>query len=142
MKLKKCIVGRPVYFLCRGFRHGRQIRLQLSAAGPTNRPQAKVIKTILIIKIKLWPAAGCEAKAAAEIGSRPLAIIASLLSHLLFYKLVNFSCRHYVTFLFLFSRFFLSCLMQMRWIAHLNCNLEMNLQSTSLVENYTMFDFI
>ena len=52
-------------------RHGSQIRPQLSAAGLTNRPQAKVIKTILIIKLKLWPAAGCEAKAAAEIGSRP-----------------------------------------------------------------------
>ena len=34
-----------------GFRHGSQIRPQLSAAGPTNRPQAKVIKTILIIKL-------------------------------------------------------------------------------------------
>ena len=52
-------------------RHVSQIRPQLSAAGPTNRPQAKVIKTILIIKLKLWPAAGCEAKAVAEIGSRP-----------------------------------------------------------------------
>ena len=48
-------------------RHGSQ----KAAAGPTNRPQTKVIKTIRIIKLKLWPAAGCEAKAAAEIGSRP-----------------------------------------------------------------------
>ena len=30
-------------------RHGSQIRTQLSAAGPTNRLQPKVIKTIIII---------------------------------------------------------------------------------------------
>ena len=49
-----------------------EIRLQLSAASPTNRPQPKVIMTIVIIKLKLWPAAGCEAKVAAELSSRPL----------------------------------------------------------------------
>ena len=54
-------------------RHGSQIRLQLSAASPTNRPQPKVIITIVIIKFKLWPAVGCEAKVAAELSSRPLA---------------------------------------------------------------------
>ena len=58
--------------LANQFRHGSQIRPQLSAAGSTNRPQAKVINTILIIKLKLWLAAGYEANAAAEIGSRPL----------------------------------------------------------------------
>ena len=50
---------------------GSQIRLQFSAAGPTKRPQPKVIKAIIMIKLKLWPAAGCEANAAAEFGSRP-----------------------------------------------------------------------
>ena len=30
--------------------------------------------TIVIIKLKLWPAAGCEAKAAAELSSRPLVV--------------------------------------------------------------------
>ena len=52
------------------FRRGSQIRLQLSTAGPTNRPQLKVIKQW--IKLKLRPAAGSEAKAAAEFGCRPL----------------------------------------------------------------------
>ena len=52
-------------------RHGSQIGLQLSAASPTNRPQHKVIITIVIIKLKLWPAAGCKAKVAAELSSRP-----------------------------------------------------------------------
>ena len=56
---------------CRRIRHGSQIWLQLSAASPTNRPQPKVIITIVIIKLKLWPAAGCEAKVAAELSSRP-----------------------------------------------------------------------
>ena len=55
------------------FRHGSQIRPQLSAASLTNRPQPKVIITIVIIKLKLWPAAGCEAKVAAELSSHPLA---------------------------------------------------------------------
>ena len=50
-----------------GFRHGSQIWPQLSAAGPTNRPQPKIIITIVIIKLKLWLATGCEAKVAAEI---------------------------------------------------------------------------
>ena len=31
-----------------------------------------VIITIVIIKLKLWPAAGCEAKVAAELSSHPL----------------------------------------------------------------------
>ena len=52
-------------------RHGSQILLQLSAAGPTNRPQPKVIKSIIMKSIKLWPAVGCEAKARADFGSRP-----------------------------------------------------------------------
>ena len=52
-------------------RHGSQIRPQLSAASPTNRPQPKVIITIVIIKLKLWPAAGCEAKVAAKLSSSP-----------------------------------------------------------------------
>ena len=56
------------------FRHGSQIRLQISAASPTNRPQPKVIKTIVMIKLKLWPAAGCKAKVAAELSSRPLTL--------------------------------------------------------------------
>ena len=53
-------------------RRGGYIRPQLSAASPTKRPQPKVIITIVIIKLKLWPAAGCEAKVAAELSSRPL----------------------------------------------------------------------
>ena len=55
-------------------RYGGQIWPQLSAASPTNRPQPKVIVTIVIIKLKLWPAAGCEAKVAAELSSRPLSL--------------------------------------------------------------------
>ena len=47
-------------------RLGSQIRPQLSAASPTNRPQPKVIITKVIIKLKLWPAAGCGAEVAAE----------------------------------------------------------------------------
>ena len=52
---------------------GSQIRPQLSAASPTNRPQPKVIITILmmLMKLKLWPATGCEAKVAAELSCRP-----------------------------------------------------------------------
>ena len=42
---------------------------------PTNKPQPKVIITIVIIKLKLWPAAGCEAKLVAELSSRPLPLI-------------------------------------------------------------------
>ena len=50
--------------------HGSQILPQLSAAGPTNRPQPE-IKSIITKTFKLWPAVGCEAKARAEFGSRP-----------------------------------------------------------------------
>ena len=57
--------------LLRLLRYERQIRLHLSAAGPTNRPQSKVTKTMIIEKLKLWPASGCETKAVAEIGSHP-----------------------------------------------------------------------
>ena len=45
---------------------------RFAAASPTNRTQAKVIITIVIIQLQLWPATGCEAKPAAEFGSRPL----------------------------------------------------------------------
>ena len=45
---------------------------RLSVASPTNRPQPKVIKTTEIIKLKLWPAAGFEAKVATEISSYAL----------------------------------------------------------------------
>ena len=53
-------------------RHGRQIQPQLSAASLTNRPQPKVLIAIVIIKLKLWPAACCEAKVVAELSLRPL----------------------------------------------------------------------
>ena len=49
---------------------GAKIRLQSSEANPSNRPQPKVIITIVIIKLKLWPAAGCEAKVGAESSFR------------------------------------------------------------------------
>ena len=49
-------------------RHGSQFRSQLFVASPTNRPQPKFI-IIVIIKLKLWPATGCEAKVAAELSS-------------------------------------------------------------------------
>ena len=46
-----------------------QFRLQISAirvlgdgANPTDMAQPKVIIAIVIINLKLWPAAGCEAK--------------------------------------------------------------------------------
>ena len=55
-------------------RHGSLIRLQLCAASPTNRPQPKVKIKIVIIKLKLWPAAGCEAKVVAELSSHPLGL--------------------------------------------------------------------
>ena len=49
------------------------MRPQLSAAGPTNRPQSKVkTTTTIIIKFKLWLVAGCEAKAATDFGTHPL----------------------------------------------------------------------
>ena len=54
------------------FRHGRQIRLQHSAANPTNRLQPKAIITIVIISCLLWPAAGCAAKVGAKLSFRPL----------------------------------------------------------------------
>ena len=47
------------------------IWLQLSVASLTDRPQPKAIITIVIIRLKLWPAAGCEAKVEAEFSSRP-----------------------------------------------------------------------
>ena len=56
---------------CTTLRYGSQIRPQLSAANPTNRPQHKVIIIIVKIKPKLWPAAGCEAKIAAKVSSHP-----------------------------------------------------------------------
>ena len=56
--------------------HGSQIRPQLSVAGPTNRPQPKVKIPIVIIKLKLWPATGCETKVAAELSSHPYNVIA------------------------------------------------------------------
>ena len=49
--------------------HGRLIRPQLSAASPTNRPQLKVIITKVIIWLKLWLAAGCEATVKAQLSS-------------------------------------------------------------------------
>ena len=52
--------------------HGSQIRPQLSAASHINRPQPKVIIAIVLVKLKLWAAAGCEAKVAAELNSRLL----------------------------------------------------------------------
>ena len=52
-------------------RYGSQIRLQLSVARPTNRPHPKVIITIVMLKLKLWPATGCEAKVVAELSSHP-----------------------------------------------------------------------
>ena len=39
---------------------------------PTNRPQPKDIMTIVIIKLKLWLATGCEAKVVAKLSSCPL----------------------------------------------------------------------
>ena len=50
-------------------RLGSQSRPQLSAASPTNRSQPKVF--ITINKLKLWPAAGCEAKVTAELSFCP-----------------------------------------------------------------------
>ena len=57
-----------------GIRRESQIRRQLSTASPTNRSQPTVIITKVIIKLKLWPAAGCEAKLAVELSSRPLVL--------------------------------------------------------------------
>ena len=47
-------------------RHGSQIRSQFSAGSPNIRPQPKVIITIVMIMLKLWPAAGCETKVVTE----------------------------------------------------------------------------
>ena len=52
-------------------RHGSQTRPQLYAASPTIRPWLKVIKTIVIIKLRLWLVTGCEAKVVAKLNSRP-----------------------------------------------------------------------
>ena len=46
--------------------------LGMGAKFDRNRPQPKVIIAIVIMKRKLWPAAGCEAKVSAELSSRPL----------------------------------------------------------------------
>ena len=54
------------------FRHESKSEPQLSVSSPTNRPQPKVIITIVIIQLKLWPAAGCEARVGAELSSHPL----------------------------------------------------------------------
>ena len=58
------------------FRHGSQIRPQLSAPSPIKRPQPKVmIAIVVMIKLKLWPATGCEAKVEAELSSCPLTVL-------------------------------------------------------------------
>ena len=51
--------------------HGSQIRPQLSVGSTTKRPQSMVMITIVLIKLKLWPAIGCEAKVGAEISPCP-----------------------------------------------------------------------
>ena len=51
------ISGLPQDCLLECIRHGSQI-WQLSATSPTSRLQPKVMITIVIIKLKLWPAAG------------------------------------------------------------------------------------
>ena len=40
---------------------------QHSATSPANRPQPEPIIAMVIIKLMLWPAAGCEAKATSEL---------------------------------------------------------------------------
>ena len=59
------------------FSHGSQIQLHLSVASPKDSPQPKpepkVIMTIVILKLKLWPVAVCEATVAAKLSSHPLA---------------------------------------------------------------------
>ena len=60
--------------------HGSQIRSQLSAASAINRPQPKVMITIVIIKLKLHPAAGCEAKVGAKLSSRSLPMVTEIQS--------------------------------------------------------------
>ena len=54
-------------------RHRSQIKLQLYATSPTNRPQPKpkVIITIVKKNLKLWQTAGCEAKVITELSSHP-----------------------------------------------------------------------
>ena len=56
-------------------RHGSQIRPRLPTASPTNRPQPKVIIAKVILKLKLRPAAGFEAKVVAELSTRPLHVL-------------------------------------------------------------------
>ena len=53
-------------------RHGSHIWQQLSAASPINRPQPKVIITIVIIKLKLWPAARLCGQSCSRIKLPPL----------------------------------------------------------------------
>ena len=65
-------------------RDGSQIWLQLSAASPTNRPQPKAI--IVIIRLNLWPVAGCEAKVEAKLSPHPL-VTFLLLTKKLFVKI-------------------------------------------------------
>ena len=44
---------------------------------PPKWPQPKAIITIVIMKLKLWPAVGCEAKVAAELSFCPFVIFFS-----------------------------------------------------------------
>ena len=52
-------------------RHRSQIRPQLSMASPKIGPQTTAIITIISIKLKLRPAANCEANGEAELSSHP-----------------------------------------------------------------------
>ena len=63
------------------FKHGSQVRLQLSVASPTNRPQPKAIITKVMIKLKLWPVADCEAKILVQFSS-PFLFITSQLKYM------------------------------------------------------------
>ena len=97
------------------FRRGRQIRPQFSEASPTNRPQPKVIITIVIIKLKLWLAAGCEAKVAAELSSHPLPLqefcnIISFSTFKMFYEAK--CCCHHSTF----KATFLPCILTIMYL--------------------------
>ena len=53
---------------------GAKFGCNILHASPTNRPQPKAI-TIVIVRLKLWPAAGCEAKVEDELSSRALAYV-------------------------------------------------------------------
>ena len=46
--------------------------MQLFAASPTNRPESKVMISIVIINFTLRLAAGCKAKVGAGLSSHPL----------------------------------------------------------------------